>query len=60
MEPKFLDNDVDVELVFLASKGIVIGSLVGRNYNKILMEMGKFMDNIRVREMDSDLVLTEC
>ena len=46
MESKFLDQDVDV--VFLANKGIVIGSLVGRNYNKILMETGKFMDNISV------------
>ena len=46
MESKFLDQDVDV--VFLANKGIVIGSFVGRNYNKILMETEKFMDNIRV------------
>ena len=46
MESKFLDQDVDV--VFLANKGIVIEGFVGRNYNKILMETGKFMDNIRV------------
>ena len=46
MESKFLEQDVGV--VFLANKGIVIGSFVGRNYNKILMETGKFMDNIRV------------
>ena len=46
MESKFIDQDVDV--VFLANKGIVIGSFVGRNYNKILMETGMFMDNIRV------------
>ena len=46
MESNFLDQDVDV--VFLAIKGIVIGSLVGRNYKKILMETGKFMDNTRV------------
>ena len=46
MKSKALDHDVDV--VFLANKGIVIGSVVGRNYNKILMETGKFMDNIRV------------
>ena len=39
MESKFLDQDVDV--VFLANKGIVIGSFVGRNYNKILKETGK-------------------
>ena len=42
MEFKFLYRDVNV--VFLANKGIV----VGRNYNKILMETGKLMDNIRV------------
>ena len=47
MEFKFLDQDVDV--VFLVNKGIVIGSLVGRNCNNILMETGKFMD-----------MLTEC
>ena len=46
MESKFLDQDVDV--VSLASKGIVIGCFVGRNYNKILMETGKLTDNIRV------------
>ena len=46
MESKFLDQDIDV--VFLANKCIVIGGFVGRNYNKILMETGKFMDNIRV------------
>ena len=46
MESKFLDQDVDV--VFLANKGIVIGGFVGGNYNKIPMETGKFMDNIRV------------
>ena len=45
MESKFLDQDIDV--VFLANKCIVIGGFVGRNYNKILMETGKFMDNIR-------------
>ena len=46
MESKFLVQNVDV--VFLANKGIVIGSFVGRNYNKILMETRKFMDNIKV------------
>ena len=46
MESKFLDQDVDV--VFLANKCVVIGGFVGRNYNKIVMETGKFMDNIRV------------
>ena len=58
MESKFLDQDVDV--LSLANKGIVIGCFVGRNYNKILMETGKFTENIRVTKMDSDLVLTEC
>ena len=46
IESKFLDQDVDE--VFLANKGIVIGSFVDRNYNKILTETGKLMDNIRV------------
>ena len=32
----------------LANKYIVIGCFVIRNYNKILMETGKFTDNIRV------------
>ena len=45
MESKFLDQDVDV---FLANKGILIGSFVGRNYNKIFVESGKLMDNTRV------------
>ena len=42
MESKFLDQDVDV--VFLANKGIVIWNFVCRNFNKILMETGKLMD----------------
>ena len=46
MGSKFLDQDVDV--VSLASKGIVIGCFVSRNYNKILMETGKLTGNIRV------------
>ena len=46
MGSKFLDQDIDV--VFLANKCIVIAGFVGRSYNKILMETGKFMDNIRV------------
>ena len=33
--------------MFLANRGIVIGSFVGRNYNLILRETGKFMDIIR-------------
>ena len=39
MESKFFDQDVDV--VFLANRGIVIRSFVGRNYNEILMETGE-------------------
>ena len=46
MKSKFFNQDVDV--VFLANKGIVIGSFVGGNYYKIITETGKFMDNIRV------------
>ena len=46
MESKFLDQGVDV--VSLASKGIVIGCFFGRNYDKILMETGKLTDKIRV------------
>ena len=46
MMSKFQDQNVDV--VFLANKGIFIGGFVGRNYNKNLMETGKFTDNIRV------------
>ena len=38
---KLLDQDVDV--VFLANKGIVIGCFVERNYNKTLTETGKLM-----------------
>ena len=47
MESKFLDQDVDI--VFLANKGIAIGCFVGRNYKNI-METGKLTDNIRVRK----------
>ena len=48
IKSKYLDQDVDV--VFLANKGIVIGSFVGGNYNEILTETGKLMDNIRVTQ----------
>ena len=46
MESKFLYQDVDV--VPLADKGIVVRCFVCRNYDKVLMETGKFCDNIRV------------
>ena len=58
MKSKFLYQDVDV--VSLADKGIVVRCYVCRNYDKVLMETGKFFDNIRVIKMDSCLVLTEC
>ena len=46
MKSKFLYQDVDV--VSLADKGIVVRCFVCRNYDKVLMETGKFCDNIRV------------
>ena len=58
MKSKFLFQDVDV--VSLADKGIVVRCFVCRNYDKVLMETGKFCDNIRVIKMDSCLVFTEC
>ena len=57
MKSKFFYQDVDV--VYLADKGIVVRCFVCRNYDKILMETGKFCDIIRVTKMDSCLVLTE-
>ena len=45
----------------LADKCIVFGCLVCKDYDEILMEMGKFFDNIRVTDNKiSCLVLTEC
>ena len=55
---KLLNQDVDV--VFLANKGIVIWCFVGRNYSEILMEIGKLRTTSGSRKKDSDLVLTEC
>ena len=46
MKSKFLYQDVDV--VYLADKGIVVRCFVCRNYDKVLMETGKPCDNIRV------------
>ena len=46
MKSKVLYQDVDV--VSLADKGIVVRCFVCRNYDKVLMETGKFCDNIRV------------
>ena len=47
-EFKSLDQDVDV--VFLANKGIVNWCFVGRNYNKILIETRKLTDNISISD----------
>ena len=57
MKSKFLYQEVDV--VFLAYKGVVVRCFVCRNYDKVLMETGKLYDNIRVTKIDSCLVLTE-
>ena len=46
MKSKFLYQDVDV--VSLADKGIGVRCFVYRNYETVLMETGKFCDNIRV------------
>ena len=46
--------------MYLADKCKVVGCFVCGDYDKIIMETGKFSDNIRVTEMDSCLVLTEC
>ena len=46
MKSKFLYQDVDV--VSLADKGIVVRCFVCKNNDKVLMETGKFCDNIRV------------
>ena len=44
MKSKFLYQDVHV--VSLADKGIVVRCFVCRNYDTVLMETGKFCDNI--------------
>ena len=48
VKSKSLYQDADV--VHLADKCIVIRSFVRRNYDKVLMETGKFSDNLRVTE----------
>ena len=45
---KFLYQDVDV--ILFADKCIVVRSFVCRNYDKVLMETGRFSDNLRVTE----------
>ena len=58
VKSKFLWQGADV--MSLADKCIVVRCFVCGDYDKILMETGKFSDNIRVTKMDSCLVLTEC
>ena len=48
LSPSFLWQDADV--MSLANKCIVVGCFVCGDYDKILMETGKFSDNIRVTE----------
>ena len=48
VKSKFLYLDADV--IHLADKFIVVRSFVCRNYDKVLMETGKFSDNLRVAE----------
>ena len=48
VKSKFLYQDTDV--ILLADKCIVVRSFVCRNYDKVLMETGKFSDNLRVTE----------
>ena len=54
---KFLYQDTDV--ILPADKCIDVRSFVCRNYDKVLMETGKFSDNLS-QKMDSCLVLTGC
>ena len=55
VKSKFLYQDADV--ILLADKCLVVRSFVCRNYDKVLMETGKFSDNLRVTE--TCLMLTE-
>ena len=48
VKSKFLYQDADV--ILLADKCIVVKSFVCKNYDKVLMETGKFSDNLRVTE----------
>ena len=48
VKSKFLYQDADV--ILLADKCIVVRSFVCRNYDKVLIETGKFSDNLRVTE----------
>ena len=48
VKSKFLYQDADV--IFPADKCIVVRSFVCRNYDKVLMETGKFSDNLSVTE----------
>ena len=48
VKSKFLYQDADV--ILLADKCIFVRSFVCGNYDKVLMETGKFSDNLRVTE----------
>ena len=48
VESKFLYQDTDV--IPLADKCKVVRSFVCRKYGKVLMETGKFSDNLRITE----------
>ena len=48
VKSKFLYQDADI--IPLADKCIVFRSIVRRNYDKVLIETGKFSDNQRVTE----------
>ena len=48
VKSKFLYQDADV--ILPEHKCIVVRSFVCRNYDKVLMETGKFSDNLRVTE----------
>ena len=48
LSPSSSDKNADV--MSLADKCIVVGCFVCGNYDKILMETGKFSDSIRVTE----------
>ena len=57
MKSKFFYQGVVA--VSLTDKGIVVRCFVCRNYDEVLVEMGKLSDNIRVIKMDSCVVLTK-
>ena len=46
--------------ILLLHKKVQLLDAVFRNYDKVLIGIGKLSDNIRVTKTDSCLVLTEC